>query len=35
MQASFDIGYELGRSADPWKRTPPILQDMPTWLIEN
>ena len=35
MQASFDVGYELGRSADPWRRTPPILQDMPTWLIES
>jgi len=35
MRASFEIGYELGRSADPWQNTPPILQDMPTWLIES
>jgi predicted acylesterase/phospholipase RssA len=35
MQTSFDLGYELGRSADPWRRTPPILQDMPTWLLES
>ena len=35
MRASFDVGYELGRSADPWRRTPPILQDMPTWLIQS
>ena len=34
MQTSFDVGYELGRSTDPWKRTPPILQDMPTWLMD-
>ena len=35
MRASFDVGYELGRSEDPWRRTPPLLQDMPTWLIEG
>jgi len=35
MRASFDVGYELGRSADPWKRTPPIMQDMPSWLLES
>jgi len=35
MQASFDVGYALGRSADPWKRTPPILQDVPTWLLDG
>jgi len=34
MQTSFDLGYELGRSADPWQRTPPILQDVPSWLID-
>ena len=35
MRTSFDLGYELGRSPDPWKRTPPILQDIPTWLLED
>ena len=35
MRTSFDLGYELGRSPDPWKRTPPILQDIPPWLLED
>jgi len=35
MRTSFNIGYELGRSADPWQHTPPILQDIPTWLLDD
>jgi len=35
MRTSFDLGYELGRSPDPWQHTPPILQDIPTWLLED
>ena len=34
MQKSFDVGYQLGRKDDPWQRTPPMLQDLPTWLID-
>ncbi len=34
MRASFDIGRRLGSSGDPWKRSPPILQDLPSWLID-
>lgn len=35
MRTSFNLGYELGRSADPWQHTPPILQDIPTWLLDD
>jgi hypothetical protein len=35
MKTSFDLGYELGRSSDSWQSTPPILQDLPTWLLED
>jgi predicted acylesterase/phospholipase RssA len=35
MQTSFNLGYELGRSADPWRHIPPILQDIPTWLLDD
>jgi len=35
MRTSFNIGYELGRSAGAWRNTPPILQDIPTWLLDD
>jgi len=35
MKTSFDLGYELGRSPDSWQSTPPILQDLPTWLLDD
>jgi len=31
MQASFDVGYELGRSQDPWTDRPPVIKGLPDW----
>ena len=34
MRASFDIGYDLGRTPDPWKDKPPVVKDLPAWVFD-
>ena len=33
MRASFDVGYELGQTPDPWQDRPPVVKDLPDWVF--
>jgi hypothetical protein len=35
MQASYDAGDKLGRSADPWSKTPPSYGDLAPWTYKS
>lgn len=35
MQASFDVGYELGQTPDPWENRPPVVKDLPDWVFDD
>jgi hypothetical protein len=35
MRASFEVGYDLGISADPWQNKPPVLKDLPDWVFDD
>jgi hypothetical protein len=34
MQAGFDAGYALGKTPDPWSKVPPLLGDLPQWMVD-
>ena len=34
MRAGFQAGYELGRQPAPWSHEPPILGDLPQWMLD-
>ena len=34
MQAGFDAGYRLGKDPGSWSDIPPLLDDMPEWMID-
>ena len=34
MRAGFDAGYELGQRPDPWSDMPPLMGDMPPWMLD-
>jgi hypothetical protein len=34
MQDSFDAGLAMGQQPDPWTRVPPVIEDIPDWVLD-
>ena len=34
MQGTFNVGYKLGQTPDPWSRKPDVMEDIPDWALD-
>lgn len=34
MRAGFDAGYRLAKEPEPWSDVPPLIGDLPEWMLE-